>query len=182
MILEKVFMKRIISSMLMCVVLFFCVVCGIGCDNAKEIPYNATIIAYRDDVNEDFLYKKENMIDYAYINRDYKPGDPLSEKYITTDSNLPPYRLIQVNEQMFSKELLKNAPNIDFETKMVFIAIFTVFGSYSYGLKNVQLNNDIIEITLKVRCYGSTTDPVLVCTVILLDRLDFKDSKLCFSE
>ena len=175
-------MKRMISSVLICVVLFCCAVCGIGCDNVAEIPYNATIIAYRDDVNEDFLYKKENMIDYVYINRDYKPGDPLSEKYVTIDSNLPPYRLIHVNEQMFSEELLKNAPNIDFETKMVFIAIFTVFGSYSYGLKNVQLNNDIIEITLKVRCYGSTTDPVLVCTVILLDRLNFKDSKLCFSE
>ena len=62
----------------MCVLLICCAVYGIGCDDAKEIPYNAVILGGSNIMNEDFLYKEENMVEGAYENRNYDPNDPAS--------------------------------------------------------------------------------------------------------
>ncbi len=173
-------MKRIILSVLMCVVLFCCAVCGIGCDNVAEIPYNAVILGGSNIMNEDFLYKEENMVEGAYENRNYDPNDPESERYIYY-SSFPAYRIIRVTEQMLSTEVFKNVPETDLDTKMILIILYSLAGSYEANLKNIELNEDNLKITISVKYFGILTSPRFVCSVIMLDNLNFNNSELCFA-
>ena len=174
-------MKRAISTILTLVLLFCTVLCGSGCEESNLERYHAIIIADLDALNEDFIYKRENMIDCVYKNRDYDPNDPLSEKYIY-DSTCPASRLIFVTEQMLNDEVFGKIPKVDLETQTVAIVLFSIYGNYSYGLKNIEINDDVLRITIMAKHWGMLTEPVLVGVVIQFDKLEFSDSELLFSK
>ena len=163
--------------------LFCAVVYGAGCEESNLERYHAKEIGGENMINEDFLYKKENMIDCAYKNRDYDPNDPSSRKYIYDyDSTYPPYRLIRVTDQMLNDKVFEKIPEFNLETEMVFIVLFSVSGSYRYGLKNIVFNDNVLKVIIKVERFGLTTNPELVSLIIQLDKLDYTESELILTK
>lgn len=172
-------MRKIISGVLSCVFLFFAIVGFASCNHEKNIAYNAIPIGGR--LKESFLNKEENRIKIAYKNENYNPNDPNSEQYVC-DLTLPSYRVIIVTESTHLSEIFENAPVIDFETKMLVIILFSMFGSASSKLEYIEKKDDVLEITIKKRQTGMATAPYLVYQNIQLDKLKIRDCIVFFTK
>ena len=169
-------MKRTVSIFVVCMVLFLAI-CGIGCRKTQEeLPYHADLIGWTESLKDDFLYKEENRINIKYKNKEYNPDDPNSKKYFY-DSTLPSYRIIPVTEEMLSTEVFESVPDVDLETEMILIVVFSAYGSFSCSLKNIEVKEEVLEITIKMKQRGSAA-PQLICWVITLDKLTFSDTAL----
>ena len=173
-------MKRTISTILTVVLLFCAVVYGAGCEEVSGLPYDTILLGNGRVMNEDFIYKKENMIDCLYKNRDYDPNDPSSRQFIW-DTTLPPYRIIRVTEEMLTEEVFEEVPVVDLESKNVLLLLFSMYGSYECYISNLEIKDDILKITIKSRNKGSAA-PTLVCGVIQFDKLEFSNSELIFTK
>ena len=169
-------MKRTVSIFIVCVLLFLATVCGIGCRKPQEkLPFKSNF-DWEGVIKEEFLYKKENRIKISYKNKNYDPEDPNSEKYFY-DSSLPPDRIIPVTEEMLSTDVFESVPDVDLETEMILIVVFSAYGSFSCSLKNIEVKEEVLEITIKMKQRGSA-EPQLICWVITLDKLTFSDTAL----
>ena len=170
-------MKKTVSIFLVCMFLFLAA-CGIGCHKPQEeLPYHADLIGWTESLKGDFLYKEENRINIKYKNKEYNPDDPNSKKNFY-DSTLPSYRIIPVTEEMLSTEVFESVPDVDLETKTLLIVIFSAWGSYSCSFENVELKDDVLEITIRKKQWEPITEPQIVCAVIVLDKLSFSDTTI----
>ena len=150
------------------------------------MPYHAGVrgggLRRGGPIKDSFLNKEENRIKMiSYKNEHYDPDDPDSLEYFS-DGSLPFYRAIKITEQALLNDAFDDVPVVDFETRMVLIIIFSTFGNYQFGLKDMEQKNDILELTVINRQRGIVTAPELVYLVIQLDKLDISDIVVSFTK
>lgn len=152
-----------------------------GCSKEPFILYPSyvQVVSIMEPLQDSFLYAEENRINIVYLNEDYDPNDPNSERYFH-DLSLPSYRVILLTEQAQLEEAFETVPVIDLETTMVFIVLFSLSGNSGAGLQDIKVENGVLEITI-IKSQGSmATEPYPADIVIQMDKMEITDIKVTF--
>lgn len=152
-----------------------------GChSNENIILYNATMVA-RGQVdpllqgdngwfNESFL-KTNKVSDALYLNENYDPNDSISEKYVFY-SEAPKEIIIVIDSIEKEEQIFNTKHEVDYDKE---ILILRLFGdtNCSYSLNDVVLEDGVLRIIYNVKV-NVTTDPVLTCMVIKMDKIEYE--------
>ncbi len=152
-----------------------------GCSKEPFILYPSyvQVVSIMEPLQDSFLYAEENRINIVYLNEDYDPNDPNSERYFH-DLSLPSYRVILLTEQAQLEEAFETVPAIDLETTMVFVVFFSLSGNSGAWLQDIKVENDVLEVIIKESQGSMATEPFLRTFVIQMDRMKIIDTKVTF--
>ena len=131
-----------------------------GCSKEPFILYPSYVqnVSMMEPLKDSFLYAEENRINIVYPNEDYDPNDPNSERYFY-DPNLPSSRVVLLTEQAQLEEAFETVPEIDLDTTMVLVVLFSLSGNSGAGLQDIKVENGVLEVIIKKksRQYGNRT-------------------------
>ena len=173
-------MKKIISSILVCVFLLLSCSCNWSCiSDESVVPLPDYVKTVRiGKVKESFLCKEENRIKYVAY------SDSSSEERFTED-NLPAYRVIMIQDHKTLKEAIEEDlfdGVIDFETETIVVVVFSVYGNYRIGIESVEKQDEVLTVTIVRQISGNATQPVVQTVILRLNKIDIDEIKVNFTK
>lgn len=150
-----------------------------GCSKEPFILYPSYVqnVSMMEPLKDSFLYAEENRINIVYLNEDYDPNDPNSERYFY-DPNLPSSRVVLLTEQAQLEEAFETVPEIDLDTTMVLVVLFSLSGNSGAGLQDIKVENGVLEVIIKKSQGSMATEPFLRTFVIQMDKMEITDTKV----
>lgn len=150
-----------------------------GCSKEPFILYPSYVqnVSMMEPLKDSFLYAEENRINIVYPNEDYDPNDPNSERYFY-DPNLPSSRVVLLTEQAQLEEAFETVPEIDLDTTMVLVVLFSLSGNSGAGLQDIKVENGVLEVIIKKSQGSMATEPFLRTFVIEMDKMEITDTKV----
>lgn len=83
-----------------------------------------------------------------------------------------------MTEQAQLEEAFETVPEIDLETTMVFIVLFSLSGNSGAGLQDIKVENGVLEVIIKKSQGSMATEPFLRTFVIQMDKMEITDTKV----
>lgn len=120
----------------------------------SRIPYHATLYSEREEINEMVrpAFLDDNKVYGAYYVNPACLED--SDEYISEyyqDKESPKTRTFLIKDKETYKEIFyDDALNVNFEKEMLVLHIFTKHHPRGYNLKEIRVQDDTLEIDIKV--------------------------------
>lgn len=162
-------MKKIIILVLIVLVIL------VGCNKKKNFLHNAIMIGSGSSTTTYYFketFLQENKVSGAsYMNENYDPNDPASEKYIY-DTDSPKEIIIVIDSIEKEEQIFNHRHEVDYENEILILRLFADTNC-SYSLNDIILENGILKIIYNAKTIV-TTSPLRCFITIKIEKTEYE--------